>query len=137
MTDQKMENVLNLALDTSESERSRSQELQIGFDERTRTWELIVKYSGNLDDIRALGIEVEEMRNEYAILTVPEMLIDRISLFPQIEYIEKPKRLFFALNRAKAASCISVLQEEPYRLSGRGILVAILDSGERVIIMSS
>lgn len=129
MPDQKMENVLNLALDTSEVERSRSQELEIGFDQQTRTWELIVKYSGSLDDVRALGVRVEEMRNEYAILTVPEMLIDRISMFPQIEYIEKPKRLFFAVNQAKTVSCISVLQEPPMNLSGRGVLVAILDSG--------
>ncbi|MCI6888018.1 MAG: S8 family serine peptidase [Lachnospiraceae bacterium] len=129
MTNQKLENLLNLALDTPQQERSRSQELKTGFDPEEQTWELIVKYSGSLDDVRSLGVQAEEMRNEYAILTVPESLIEAVSAFPQIEFIEKPKRLFFAVNRAKTASCIHLLQEEPLKLSGRGVLVAVLDSG--------
>lgn len=37
----------------------------------------------------------------------------------------------------KTASCITqVTQQEPY-LTGEGVVVAVLDSGERVIIMSS
>ncbi len=137
MQDQKMENLLNLALDTPQSQRLRSQELETGFDVQTRTWELIVKYSGSLEGIRALNVEADEMVNEYAILKVPETLVEQISRFPQIEYIEKPKRLFFAVNQAKGASCISGLQEAVSGLTGRGVLVAVLDSGERVIIMSS
>ncbi|MGN0158783.1 MAG: S8 family peptidase [Brotaphodocola sp.] len=129
MPNQKLENVLNLALDTPSQERVRSQELETGFNPEQKTWELIVKYSGSLDDIRLLGIHVDEMRNEYAILTVPEPLIDQVSSYPQIEYIEKPKRLFFSDYRAKSASCINVIQEPPFALSGRGILLAILDSG--------
>lgn len=129
MQNQKLENLLNLALEATPEERSRSQELETGFDPVSRMWELIVKYSGSLDGIRELGIRVDEMRNEYAILTVPEHLIDEVSTFPQIEYIEKPKRLFFAVARAKAASCINSLQEPPRNLTGRGILVAVVDSG--------
>ena len=87
------------------------------------------KYSGSLDAVREMGVRVEEMRNEYAILIVPENLIDQVSALPQIEYVEKPKRLFFAVNRAKAASCINILQEPPRNLTGRGVLVAVLDSG--------
>lgn len=129
MPNQKMENLLNLALDVSPQERARSQELETGYDPQEQTWELIVKYSGSLDEIRSLGAAVEEMRNEYAILTVPERLIETISAFPQIEYIEKPKRLFFVVDRARAASCINILQEPPQDLTGRGVLVAVLDSG--------
>lgn len=129
MANQKLENVLNLALETGEEEREQSADLSTGFDPETKTWELIVKYSGNLDEIRGLGVAVEEMRNEYAILTVPQDLVDIVSAFPQIEYVEKPKRLFFAVNRARTASCINLLQENPFDLSGRGVLVAVLDSG--------
>lgn len=129
MPNQKLENLLNLALDATPGERARSQELEMGFHPAEQAWELIVKYSGSLDAVRDLGVRVDEMQNEYAILTVPENLIDEVSAFPQIEYIEKPKRLFFAIARAKAASCINPLQEEPYNLSGRGMLVAVLDSG--------
>ena len=128
-TNQKLENLLNLSLDTSPEERSRSSELETGFDPEENTWELIVKYSGNLDEVRNLGASVEEMRNEYAILTVKESQIPLISALPQIEYIEKPKRMFFAINQAKTASCVNILQEAPPNLSGRGVLIAVLDSG--------
>ncbi len=129
MPNQKLENVLNLALETPQAERERSQELETGFDPQTKQWELIVKYSGSLEAVRALGVAVEEMRNEYAILTVPEKLVEAVSALPQIEYVEKPKRLFFAVSRARAASCINVLQEPPKGLSGRGVLIAVIDSG--------
>ncbi len=72
---------------------------------------------------------MEELQNEYAILIVPENLIDQVSRLPQIEYVEKPKRLFFAINRAKAASCINILQELPENLTGKGVLMAVIDSG--------
>ena len=127
--DQKLENLLNLSLDTTAEERSRSSELETGYNPEGQTWELVVKYSGNLDAARELGASVEEMRNEYAILTVKESLIPVISALPQIEYIEKPKRLFFAIGQAKAASCVNILQETPPYLSGRGVLIAVLDSG--------
>ena len=54
----------------------------------------------------------------------------------EIEYIEKPKRLFFSVNQGKAASCITGVQNARYDLFGDGILIACLDSGEPVIIMS-
>ena len=126
---QKLENLLNLSLDTTAEERSRSSELETGYNPEEQTWELIVKYSGSLDAARELGALVEEMRNEYAILTVKESQIPLISALPQIEYIETPQRLFFAINQAKAASCVNILQEAPPYLSGRGVLIAVLDSG--------
>ncbi len=128
-TNQKLENLLNLSLDVSPDERSRSQELETGYDPQENVWELIVKYSGSLQPVRDLGIQVEEMRNEYAILTVPEPLIEAVSALPQIEFIEKPKRLFFVTDGAKTASCINVLQEPPGSLTGRSVLMAVLDSG--------
>ena len=126
---QKLENLLNLSLDTTAKERSRSAELETGYNPEEQTWELIVKYSGSLDAARELGAAVEEMRNEYAILTVKESLIPYISALPQIEYIEKPKRLFFAVDQAKTASCVNLLQEASPYLSGKGVLVAVVDSG--------
>jgi len=129
MPNQKLENLLNLSLEVSPQERARSQELETGYRPDEKAWELIVKYSGSLDAVREMGVQVEEMRNEYAILVVPESLIDQVSALPQIEYVEKPKRLFFAVNQAKAASCINILQEPPQNLTGRGTLVAVLDSG--------
>lgn len=129
MPNQKLENLLNLALEATPGEREASPELRTGYLPEEHSWELIVKYSGDLDEIRGLGVEVEEMTNEYAILLVPEPLIETVSRFPQIEYVEKPKRLFFTVDAAKAASCVNFLQVPPRDLSGRGVLVAVLDSG--------
>lgn len=136
MENQKLENLLNLALSASAEEREKSESLNVGYNQNERTWELIVKYSGSLEGLREVGIRVEEMQNEYAILTVPESDIEAVSSLPQIEYIEKPKRLFFAINQAKAASCVNLLQQGNNSLTGKGVLVAVIDSGERVIIMS-
>ena len=51
MKDQKAENLLNLALSVPEEERKQTGELDVGYDRETRTWELIVKYSGDLAGI--------------------------------------------------------------------------------------
>ena len=91
MENQKLENLLNLALSVPEELRARSRELETGYQKEEQTWELIVKYSGSLDSLREMGILTEEMHNEYAVLTVPEDLIETVSRLPQIEYVEKPK----------------------------------------------
>ena len=52
---QKLENLLNLALETPEAERMRTDNLNVGFDGQSRAWELIVKYHGSLDGLQALG----------------------------------------------------------------------------------
>lgn len=129
MPDQKLENILNLALDATEAERDKSLELNVGFNPVEREWDLIVKYSGSLDCVRQLGGSAVELQNEYAIVTIRESLIDAMSNCPAVEYVEKPKRLFFQIEDGKRASCITSVQVPPLSLSGRGILVAVIDSG--------
>ena len=105
VVDQKRENLLNLALSASEEERLKSENLEIGYDPEDKTWELILRYSGNLNRLRELsdqGVTVRELFNGYAIARVPQGLLDRVSGIREIQYIEKPKRLFFAMDMAKA-----------------------------------
>lgn len=129
VANQKFENMLNLALETPEEVREKTLNLNVGFEEQGRTWELIVKYNGSLAALQEQGILVEELLAGYAILTVPEVLVDEVAQYPQIEYVEKPKRLFFAVDRGKEASCIlPVTLREPF-LNGEGVLVGIIDSG--------
>ena len=47
MQDQKLENLLNLALDATPQEREKSLVLDVGFEPEERRWDLIVKYSGS------------------------------------------------------------------------------------------
>ena len=129
MQNQKIENLLNLALEATQQEREKSIELEVGFDQIERTWDLIVKYSGDLSEIRELDISVVELQNEYAIVTIKESLIEQLVAFPQIEYIEKPKRLFFDVVQGKNVSCITSVQSDFISLTGQDVLVAVIDSG--------
>lgn len=132
---QKIENVLALALQTPDSVREKSLNLNVGFTEETRTWELIVKYNGALKEavsglpVTAEELIVEELIAGYGLLTVPEDLVDTVSRLPEIEYVEKPKRLFFSMADGKEVSCVlPVTKRQPF-LSGKGILLAVIDSG--------
>ena len=150
MDNQKRENLLNLALDATEEERLKSVNLNVGYDPGEKTWELIVRYNGSLESLRDEGIRVDELAAGYAVLVVPESRIEQVSTMEQIVYIEKPKRLFFASNMARAASCLSTIQTSigagaggggtggagggvisslESGLTGKGVLVAVIDSG--------
>ena len=129
MQNQKIENMLNLALNATEEEREKSLELDVGYDPIEREWDLIVKYSGDLEQIEGLPAKVVRLRNEFAIITVRESLIEKLAGFSQIEYIEKPKRLFFELENGKRVSCIDAIQNTRPFLFGKGVIVAVIDSG--------
>lgn len=136
MPDQKLDNLLNLALDATEEEREKSRNLNVGYEKQTRKWEIIVKYSEMGDSVEALlggpEISVVPLLGRYAIVTLPESMLDEYSRRPQIEFIEKPTRLYFEDLFSKEASCITQVQRnEPgnLRLTGRGVLIGIVDSG--------
>lgn len=131
MTNQKMENLLNLALSATKRERERSLELDVGYVPAGQRWELIVKHSGSLASVRALSEEIEatELLGNFGVLLVPEELIETVANLPEIEYVEKPKRLFFAMKSAKAASCLTPVQTGREALFGEEILMGIVDSG--------
>lgn len=144
---QKLETLLQMALQTPVDVREQTEELNIGFDNNTRTWELIVKYHGSLDILAEYGIEVEYLIAGYAILTVPENLVEVMAEVEQIEYVEKPKRYFYGLDTGGTFSsgsslevvgnrqlptensCLEPVTFRPPNLSGEGVLVAVIDSG--------
>ena len=126
---QKAENILNLALDATEEERIKSLELEVGYNPIDKVWDLIVKYSGTLDRVREIADSVTELANEYAVITIRESRIELLSRLSEIEYIEKPKRLFFQVTNGKRVSCINLVQQTPFSLRGKGILIGIVDSG--------
>lgn len=132
MDDQKAENLLNLALSVPEEEREQTGELNVGFDQAQKTWELIVKYNGDLGEVlkeQFPQVKFRALTGGYAILIVPEAQVDPVIALKEIEFAEKPKRLYFAINRARAASCLTPVQAGADGLSGKGVLVAIVDSG--------
>ena len=126
---QKRENLLNLSLDARAEEREKSAALATGYFPEENQWELVVRYTGNIGFLEERGIRVENLTGGYAILTVPENDIDFLSTLPQIQYIEKPKELFFSVAQGRAASCINAVQQGRLGLTGTGVLVAVVDSG--------
>ena len=136
MADQKLENLLNISLQATKEEREKSEELGIGYDSEQNTWELIVRYTGSLDGLRTRypQIRIRELLNQYAVLIVPETLVDAVSQETVIEYVEKHKQLYFELQAGKAASCINAVQQgmnNPFGLFGKGTIVAVIDTGIR------
>ena len=129
MEDQKLENVLNLALSSTEEEREKSLELNVGYEPISREWELIVKYVRDVSCIKELAENVIELLNEFAIVTIKEERIPLLTECENVVYVEKPKRLYFQIERAKRASCITSVQNSPLSLSGKEVLVAVIDSG--------
>ena len=130
-------------------------DLNVGFNQETATWEVIVKFYGTEEELRevferafpneASSIKIIDLSSKYMILEVPENLVERVAALPEIEYMEKPKRLFFAVNNGRSASCINSLQtgasmpgqmvtplagqNSRNNLTGLGTIVAVVDSG--------
>ena len=129
MENQKVDNILNLAVDATPEEREKSLELNVGYDSADREWDVIVKYSGDIEELRSMTTRITPLLNGYAVVRIPQSRLDAFANLPQIEYVEKPKRLFFALSQARAVSCINPVQAPPFDLHGKGILVACVDSG--------
>lgn len=139
MNSQKVENQLNLAIDTPVEIRNMTDNLNVGYIPSEKAWELIVRYEGSLNRVRALGATVTELINNYAIIIAPENVIDTLANLEEIIYIEKPKRLNFAIENGKRVSCIDSVQEAPFylgetakegiNLTGEGCLLGIIDSG--------
>lgn len=135
MPNPKIENQLNLALDVTESEKNKSSNLNVGFNETTRLWTVILRYTGTLDNVRELlssyniPIKIWELLSFYAVMELPEDLINVVADFENIIYIEKPKRLYFQIINSISVSCINPARGVFNNLYGNGVTVAIIDSG--------
>jgi len=155
MDNQKIENQLNLSINATLVEREKSLDLNVGFDRTTATWQVIVKFYGTENELREIfaeafpnqfeTIKTQDLIGKYAILEIPENLVEQVAELPEIEYMEKPKRLFFAVDNGKRVSCINPLQagasapgqmitpdvgqNSRNNLTGRGVIVAVVDSG--------
>ncbi len=132
-----MDDQLTLALNVSEQLRMESEQLRTGYDESKKTWELIVKYSGDLTRLSGDEVVVEDLIAGYAIVTLPELLIPAFSQLEEVEYIEKPKRIFPQVQTALRVSCFpeqGLGNEQESGLTGEGVYIGVIDSGVDVTI---
>ena len=134
MANQKLETLLNVSMQATQEDRAKSPDLSAGVDEEAGIWEIIVKYTQDLSQFSAKypGMEIYELLGGYAIIKIKKEYIDSLSQEKQIQFIEKPKRLYFQLSNEKSAACITPVQagsDNPYGLFGEGVITAIIDSG--------
>lgn len=132
---EKQDNQLNLALELTPEQLNKSRELSVGFNQSDNSWDLIVRYQGSLDGARALGVTVSELSNGYAILRVPDFLVDTVSNLEEIIFVEKPKSLEFSVLNEKRVSCVNQVQVPGSLIGGvsglfgEGVIIGIADSG--------
>ena len=119
-----------MAIGIQEEEREKSLDLNVGYSRLFDEWELIVRFTGSLEEIKnELNISIEELLGGYAIIRIPQYLIGRLSDYSQIDYIEKPKSLVLEQMEGIGSSCVNRVRLPDYNLTGKGTLVACLDSG--------
>ena len=108
----------------------RGTELEAGYLQND-LWEVIVKFNGDIQKVgQELGIEIEILSPNFAIITLPLEKISSLIKYTEIEHIEFPKTLTINVKEALNKSCISNVQEPGrFNLSGEGVIIAIIDSG--------
>ncbi len=105
-----------------------AEELLAGYDKRSTYWELIVKYRGDLKKYEDASMRVEELIAGYAIVTIDEQGWEKLTQLQETEYIEKPRPVYPQAVSGQESACIFPVKRTPYSLSGKGVLVAVIDS---------
>lgn len=129
MNNEKLDTTLNLSLEADENQRMKSGILSNGFDEEMQTWEVIVKYHGDASILVSGSESADILINGYAIIKATRGQLTELVAHPQIEFMEMPKGLQYDVYRAKQASCILPVVTGAEALSGKGVLIAVIDSG--------
>lgn len=123
----KIDSELLLALDVPETERIKTDDLNVGYSDGV--WELIVRYSRSIvKEVNELNGSIKELLGEYGLVRIPRENIDRLSEIEGVLFIEKPRSLQYELLYSKIISCIEpdVNRDEN---GGKGVCVAVIDSG--------
>lgn len=86
----------------------------------------------NREELEEQEIKVTELLGNYAIAVLEETLVEKFLQSPDILYAELPVFVYTSVELGRGASCISNRPTAPYvpsNLSGKGVLVGIVDSG--------
>lgn len=129
MENQKIGNLLNLAMEATTREREDSLELNVGYEMEAERWNVIVRYSGDPTELESEDIFITPLLGRYAVVNLPQNRLETFSKLPQVEFVEKPKNLFFAVVTGRAVSCINPVQSQQMQLYGKNVIIACIDSG--------
>lgn len=76
------------------------------------------------------NIQAAPLLGGYAVVSIPEEALAQYARRPQVAFMEMPKELYFQDYAAREASCIPPVQRGPEGLTGKGVLIGIVDSGD-------
>ncbi len=135
---EKVEESLQLALQLPQEEVLQNQELREGYLQDIDSWELIVRFSGDVEVLKQRArlhrATAEILLAQYAIVTIPADRILPFSRNPEVIYIEKAKRITSFVEKGQEASCPFFLSQVEFSsLKGNGVLVGVLDSGVDIL----
>lgn len=92
--------------------------------------ELIVRYVGDLKRLaEEIGFVAEELLGGYAIVRIRPELAPLLLSAEEILWTEVPARVYTEVASGRREACVTALQARNPGLTGRGVLVAIIDSG--------
>ncbi len=92
--------------------------------------ELIVRYTGDIKRLaNEIGFLAEELLGGYAIVRIATELAPLLLSAPEILWTEVPARVYTEVAAGRREACVTALQAQNPALTGRGVLVAIIDSG--------
>ncbi len=92
--------------------------------------DLIVRYTGDLRRLaEEIGFIAEELLGGYAIVRIRQELAPLLLSAEEILWTEVPSRVYTEVVGGRRAACVTALQASNPELTGRGALVAIIDSG--------
>ena len=92
--------------------------------------DLIVRYTGDLRRLaEEIGFIAEELLGGYAIVRIRQELAPLLLSAEEILWTEVPSRVYTEVAGGRRAACVTALQAQNPELTGRGVLVAMIDSG--------
>ncbi|MBP3618742.1 MAG: S8 family serine peptidase [Lachnospiraceae bacterium] len=92
--------------------------------------ELIVRYTGDIKRLaEELGFLAEELLGGYAIVRIRPELAPLLLSAEEILWTEVPARVYTEVASGRREACVTTLQAREPNLTGRGVLVAVIDSG--------
>lgn len=92
--------------------------------------ELIVRYVGDLNRLaEEIGFLAEELLGGYAIVRIRPELAPLLLSAEEILWTEVPSRVYTEVANGRREACVTALQARNPGLTGKGVLVAVIDSG--------
>ena len=91
--------------------------------------EVIVRTSGAIGDLRSEDVAIEELLGNFAIIRLPYDLVGEIAADDRILEMNLSTRMVFNSYEENVASCIMPVKYGTDGLTGKGVLLAVIDSG--------